>query len=385
MSDMNIFLDQVHISNFLSLQDVDLPLKPLTILVGPNASGKSNVLKALDILGRMMTRESLPSADDIQKWLWAGGADKISFELVVKANHKRAGYKLELQAQTENPISVEELIVDEIEVISIRGGHGEVTDENDTNSTVFHSTKLALKSAGDYGNKPVTKALADFIRNWELYNFRPSEMRRGKITASAMRKLTVKGLPTRMDNDGEALGFLLYEWGEKDKARFQAVSEALNDYCKLGIGQEGDELYLLEGYKNHIPLEMASDGTLRLLAYQVLLIEPESPSLIAIEEPERNLHPAALTQLASLLKRLSKKTQVIITTHSAQLLDAFDADDLSDDVNVLLLRNRPGSGTKIIHLGQIQRNRVSFRDWVEEFGIGSAIFDSQLLQDIVEA
>ena len=50
MSELKAFLGQVHIENFLSLRDVDLPLKPLTVLVGPNASGKSNVLRALSYL-----------------------------------------------------------------------------------------------------------------------------------------------------------------------------------------------------------------------------------------------------------------------------------------------------------------------------------------------
>ena len=81
MSETNPYLKEVHISNFLSLRDVVLPLKPLTVLVGPNASGKSNVLSALRLLNRMIRAEALPPVDLIQRLLWAGEASHINFRL----------------------------------------------------------------------------------------------------------------------------------------------------------------------------------------------------------------------------------------------------------------------------------------------------------------
>ena len=133
-----------------------------------------------------------------------------------------------------------------------------------------------------------------------------------------------------------------------------------------------------------ISLFRASEGTLRLVAYYILLNLPDLPPLIAIEEPERSLHPGALKDIAAVLKQLSERTQVIITTHSSQLLDAFNPDNISDSLGVLLLRNRPGLGTEIINLEDIRDNREGLDGWISDFGIGSAIFDSQLLQDLME-
>ena len=115
-----------------------------------------------------------------------------------------------------------------------------------------------------------------------------------------------------------------------------------------------------------------------------MLNEPELPPLIAIEEPERNLHPGALTDIANVLNQLAKRTQVIISTHSSQLLDTFDPKDLSESLGVLLLRNRPGRGTEVTNLEEIRDDRAALDGWIEDFGIGSAIFDSELLQDIME-
>ena len=81
MSEQKAFLEKVHIKNFLSLRNVTLPFKPLTVLVGPNASGKSNVLSALKCLKDMMVSEIPPQIRFIQKLLWVGEARDITFRL----------------------------------------------------------------------------------------------------------------------------------------------------------------------------------------------------------------------------------------------------------------------------------------------------------------
>ena len=115
-----------------------------------------------------------------------------------------------------------------------------------------------------------------------------------------------------------------------------------------------------------------------------MLNEPELPPLIAIEEPERNLHPNALADIAEVLEQIAKRTQVIITTHSSQLLDEFKTDNLSDSLGVLLLRNLPGRGTEVINVADIRSERAAVDGWIADFGVGSAIFHSELLQDLME-
>ena len=89
-----------------------------------------------------------------------------------------------------------------------------------------------------------------------------------------------------------------------------------------------------------------------------------------------DLHPGAMTALA---KGQLAETQVIITTHSPQLLDAFKPNDLSDSLGVLLLRNHPGRGTEVINLETIRRYRPALDGWITDFGVGSAVFKSALL------
>ena len=371
MSEMKTFLKSIHIENFRSLRDVTLPLKPLTVLVGPNASGKTNALKTLHVLNRLMIDEKPPPVSEIQNHLWVGDARRINFQLHAQVGGIPAVYELGLKAEPGNSFAAEELLVNGVEVISIHNGEGVVVqDEDGKNETPYNRfDELALKSAGAYGDKPITNALTQFIKGWKVYDFRPDLIRQD-----------VSKFP--FDFDG--LAFPLSLWYKNDPDRFNDVSESLAAATSFGITQQHDRLYLLEEDKNPIPLEEASDGTLRLIAYYILLNQRPLLSLIAIEEPERSLHPGALKDIAKILRQVAERSQVIITTHSSQLLDAFSSESLSDSLGILLLRNLPGRGTEVLNIEEIRKDRTALDGWMTDFGIGSAIFESELLQDLME-
>ena len=386
MSKENVFLKNVHIKNYLSFQDVTLPFKPLTVIVGPNASGKSNVLSALYLLKTMTVDEGLPAEEFIQKSLWAGEGQKYSFDLHAKVEENQTLYHLEMKPSPNFPFHAEQLSVNGINVISIQDGHGVVHDENGENELKYNSNELALRSAGNYGNKPVTRTLAEFIKKWQIYDFMPDFIR-SSLALFSPAKTESRELP-KLDTYGIDLPKVLWNWHKNSPESFRNVSDALAYSTHRKIDQRPidgkNQLCLLEGYKNPIPLESASDGTLRLVAYNILLNEPELPPLIAIEEPERNLHPGALTEIANVFEQIAQRSQVIITTHSSQLLDAFNPESLSDSLGVLLLRNRPGFGTEALNLEDCSDKGEALEGWIADFGIGSAIFDSGLLQDEME-
>lgn len=391
---MKTFLKDVHIKNFLSLRDVELPLKPLTVLVGPNASGKSNVLGALAFFNQLMIADRPPPVQIIQNLFWAGEANRITFGLQAGVGTATTSYGLEFEASVDNPFVAEKLSVNGVDVISIQNGESVVRDEDGENQTTYRSNQLALRSAGDYGNKPTTRALTTFIKGWKFYDFQP-DLIRGQVkgfpfVVEEVKFDNSKGLSQfpRLDDYGLILSELLSAWHEKTPTRFDKVSEFLADSTNIRIDSrkiDGDyQLCLLEGYEKPIPLKRASDGTLRLVAYYILLNEPELPPLIAIEEPERNLHPGALADIADVLEQIAERTQVIITTHSAQLLSPFNSGHLSDSLGVLLLRNCPGRGTEVINLEEVRQDRAGLDGWITDFGVGSAIFHSELLQDLME-
>ena len=361
-------------------------------------------LESLNLL-KWMLIDKLPPTGPLQGFFWGGEANRITFQsetkmketpteyqLVLKVNEIPTEYRLVFEAGTDNPFVVEKLWVNNVPVISIQNGQGNVQNEDGTNQTKYRSNQLALESAGDYGDKPITSALTKFIKGWKFYDFQPDSIRLyfgtlGQIPMDLNELKELRQLSSIPDN-GSTLSVLFHDWYENDRERFDRISESLAaaintrmDFCAIS---GNNRLCLLESDKKPIPLERASNGTMRFIAYYTLLNQPELPPLIAIEEPERNLHPGALKDIAYILEQLAERTQVIVTTHSSQLLDNFKPESLSNSLGVLLLRNRPGLGTAVLNLEEIRCKRESLDGWISDFGMGSAVFDSGLLQDLME-
>lgn len=403
MSEGKTFLDKVHIKNFLSLRNVTLPLKPLTVLVGPNASGKSNVLECLRFLNWMLIGRVSPTVP-VTGFFWAGEANCITYqsqvqpvktlseyELFIKVDKYLAEYQLVLDIGADYPFISERLLIKDMPVISIQNGSGFIQDEDGTKNTEFSSNKLALESACDDGNNPITSILTKFIKLWKFFDFQPDPIKLNFEDYGIPRVDIFEELDqtSSISDNGSSLSALFSHWFESDRERFLSVNESLEsclniriDRCKInGINR----FCLLEKTKRPITLIRASEGTLRLVAYYILLNQPSVPPLIAIEEPERNLHPCVMKDIANVLEQLAERTQVIITTHSSQLLDAFNPQKLSDSLGILLLQNRQGLGTEVINFEDIRNKREALNGWIADFGIGSALFNSELLQDLMEA
>ena len=262
MSEGSAVLEQVHLKNFLSLRDVQIPLKRLTVLVGPNASGKSNILNALHLLRSMMVHENPPRLEAIRESLWAGGADHITLRLQTRVHETPTEYAVDLTPKADNPFDAETLSVNKEKVISIEHGEGRVLiNEDERIETDYKSSKLALQSAGDYGSKPITSALTTFIKSWGFYNFRPEAIRyflRMSETETTRMSEELQESP-RLDNEGSTLSQVLSYWHETAPERFDRVSASLAACTNIGIDQveiNGDNrLCLLEGFKRPIPLK----------------------------------------------------------------------------------------------------------------------------------
>ena len=86
-------------------------------------------------------------------------------------------------------------------------GKGRFGDENGKNKTAYTSNKLALKSAGDYGNKPITRDLSQFIMGWKFYNFQPQHMggRFSRLAEAIFDQIPLFQEPIRLDADGSTL------------------------------------------------------------------------------------------------------------------------------------------------------------------------------------
>jgi predicted ATPase len=392
-------LESVRIKNYKSLGDISLNFKKLTVIVGANSSGKSSCLESLrllrDIVKQGKTDPSQQIENDIRKGREASG---IFLQVSIK-DRKKIDYSLNLvlgkDVEENSVILSENLKVGRTKVISISKGEGEVCDEDNQGakqpSQPYRSTPdtVALSSTGNFGFKPVTLRVADFIKQWEFYNLVPENIRMYTDLIAFRDEFTVKN-SNILDISGFQLQGLLQYWAsDKNSKIFKQIVDEVKRYLSIelivGESKKGRKVVKVkEPNGSEISFDNLSDGTLRMIGYCYLLYSSHIPTLIAIEEPERNLHPAILLDLASILKRLAQKTQVVITTHSSQLLDCFSIEDISNDVSIILFKKDSESGTEALSLDTLNQRNAGLQDWMQDFGIGSAVYHSNLIQEVLE-
>lgn len=249
-----VVLTSIHVTNFRALRDVTLELAPLTVLVGPNASGKSSVLRALD-------PEFLHPFD-----LWRHDRNLSATVRYVEgpgtgAATGLATWGVQHSNWGDRPYSFQLLRLD--------------VDELRKETRLEAETMLSASGAG------IANVFAALPRNQQ--------------TEVSRRYCSL--VPVFQDVDTQAVG------GGAHELRFQ--------------DRWDKQLW-------YRPREV-SDGSILLLAYLLVDFQMPRPSLLAVEEPERALHPYLLGELISLLRGLTAKPkepiQVVLATHSAEILD----------------------------------------------------------------
>ena len=181
--------------------------------------------------------------------LWAGKASCITFQLYTKVESIQTEYRLVLKAETGNPIDVEELSINGVNVISIKDGQGKIWDENGKNEREYKSKELALVSDA-YSEKdiPITNVLTTFINNWNFYDFQPGftldhlveSKKFERFDDESSELLNIFSLSETMATTLNAIFRLtlrevLSSWHENDRELFDNVNASLRACTNIGI------------------------------------------------------------------------------------------------------------------------------------------------------
>lgn len=143
-------------------------------------------------------------------------------------------------------------------------------------------------------------------------------------------------------------------------AKLRDADPAIETFSTRVLGATIQLFLHHRGLRSGVPATRLSDGTFRYLCLLAILYHPEPPPLVCLEEPELGLHPDLLPVLADALKEASQRMQLIVTTHSDALVDAF-----SDTPECVLVCEK--------HEGATQMRRLSaeeFGDWLRNYGLG---------------
>ncbi len=351
------YITKLRAKNFRSLADVEISLEPLTIFVGLNASGKSNILDALRFLRDALTT-TLQQAVDSRGGINAlrrrseGRPYDVSLEVHFQGPEWRAEYALTLGSKPGGAFRVKQERCD----VHFRGEHagfeiekGKWVRRPDMPSPMFEMLKEYDASAPEALQEVVEQVpehelflpRAALLLGISAYTEAWNALRAMSFYAlypSAFREPAKPAMPYPLQDDGHNLASTLRSLRREERKSYERIVEFLGAAVP---GVEGVTVKQVGGYLvveviHAMPSENAkgkrraafdltqeSDGTLRLLALFTALFQKPRRYVIGIEEPELNVHPGALPVLRDAVELASRESQILITTHSPELLSEF--------------------------------------------------------------
>lgn len=341
-----MFLHEITIRNLLSFGTDSKPfaLRPLNVLIGPNGSGKSNLLEIIGLLQAAPKDLSEPILEGggALEWLhkYSSLTKNQSASIVATVRIAGGGSTVDFRHDLRFAQLMNNLFVDNESVTFERKENGQVESHIETRSNVLHPIEgrhpklievnrqmvdesiSMLALIREPVRHPATTGVGNFYRSIKIYR-EWSFGRRSSIRMPQSASARSEFLEENCSNLGLVLNGLRRHPVAKQTIldHLQDIYADITDYDVQVYGGSV-QVYLEEG-KVTIPATRLSDGTLRYLCLLAILCHPNPPPLICIEEPELGLHPDVLPRLGKLIKEASERTQLIITTHSDILLDAF--------------------------------------------------------------
>ncbi len=376
-----MLIRHLKVSGLLSFgpSGIDLALGNLNVLIGPNGSGKSNLLEVLALLKAAPTNLSQPVKDmgGMREWLWKGSPSPSMPEAMIDA--------IVEYPKGNQPLRHGLYITD-------YGGRFEVMDEwigneqalaGETQSEFFYNFRRGNPVLNDFpatqrslprhSLKPEQSILAQ-VRDPERFPALAWLQQQYEQIRLFRNWSFGPGAPLRHEQSTHGRADFLADGGENlplvlSKIRTRVKPDLLNSMKKLYEGIEDVQLtidggnvllFLEERGGREIPATRLSDGTLRYLCLLAILLHPDPPPLIALEEPELGLHPDVIPHVAELLIRAAERTQLVVTTHSRMLIDALTEDPAS----VVVCQKEDGES----RFERLKPNELAL--WLEKYSLG---------------
>jgi predicted ATPase len=349
-------LDRIHIAGYKSIRDQSLALRPLNVLIGANGAGKSNFIGVFRLINEIVESNlqfAVAQSGGADRLLHFGG--KVSEEIAIDLHFGPNTYSCRLA-----PAAGDRLIFRE-ERITYQG------------ATYEKPFPVALGQGGhketglydEVARRPVPSIASHVLhsfQSWKIYHFHDT---------SAAAK--VKQTGDLADNDAlrpdaRNLAAFLFRLQETQPAAFQNIEDTVRLVApffgrfNLRPDRLNPKKIRLEweekGSDTYFDAHAMSDGTLRFLSLATLLLQPELPATILIDEPELGLHPYAVNVLADLLHSASTRTQLLVSTQSVTLVNQLSPEDV-------VVVDRKGVESEFRRLGEEE-----IATWLDDYSLG---------------
>ena len=339
----------LRVRNFRVFKSLELKdLRPLSVFLGPNGSGKSTVLDVFAFLSECFTnglRHAWDRRNRFREMLSRGSSGPVEIELKYR-EYKGSRqlplvtYHLAIGEKDSGPFVEEEWLQWKrkphgrpFRFLDFRSGgggvvSGELPDEDSqrTEETLDSPDALAVNTLGQFAKHPRVSALRRFITGWHL----------SYLTADHTRSVPESGPQERLSQTGDNLPNVIQYLRERHPQIYQRVCSTLAkrvprlEKVDAALLEDGRLLLQIKDapFERPILSKYASDGTLKMLAYLLVLMSPHPSPFIGIEEPENHLHPGLLSELAEECREATTKSQLLVTTHSPYFINALRPEEV---------------------------------------------------------
>lgn len=395
------FLKSIRPRNLLSFgPDTEaIELRPLNILIGANGSGKSNLIEILRLLGMLPEKEpwsTVLKTGGADEWLWQGGRNQnphasvtanVQWDMPHDERFTKEPLVYEYEIGLNKFQTLFQVASESLRMADRTGGyhaqntefirrgtqgelHARIASRNEPlpifelvsdRSVLSQIADRQLLEAGVARHLPEIIEIRDFFDRFEFHQdweFGADLPARDPVIAPQS--------VDRLDESGLNLAQMVAHFKSFYRPTFERMIELMSkfsaDFKSLDVRLYGANLQLAVQEDSGVSTSAyrLSDGTMRWIALLTILLNPNPAPVTCLEEPELGLHPDAIHVLADLLRDASTRTQLIVTTHSDTLIDAF-----TDEPEAVCVCEKVEGSTRIRRL---DRGRLAV--WLEDYSLG---------------
>lgn len=349
-------IEAIRLKNFRAFRDAQLDEIPnFCVLVGANGSGKSTLFSVFSFLRDAIASDvttaltRLGGHRGFQEVRSRGSEGPIEIELKIRADIGAGPSKLITYALSIDEVDGRVIVQRELlkyrrgsagrpwHFIDFAEGRGEaVTNEIDSvdderalqreSQTLRSPDLLAIKGLAQFERFPAAVAIGTLIERWHLSDFHVRRAR-PEQEANFAKHLSMEG-----ENLSLVIEFLQKNHPEILQKILTKLAQRVPGITKVEskITEEGRVLLKFQdgAFEDPFLARYVSDGTIKMLAYLVLLHDPDPHPLLCVEEPENQLYPSLLAELAEEFRIYSRRGQVFVSTHSPDFLNTAQIEEV---------------------------------------------------------
>ncbi|MDV3498923.1 AAA family ATPase [Elizabethkingia anophelis] len=320
-------INNIQIEGYKSIKEANLDLNSINVLIGSNGVGKSNFISFFKLVNNIYEKrlENYTLRKGAENLLYFGSKTTNFIRGYLEFDNKNS-YDFILESAFDDRL----FITEEGTSFNKSKGNPEHYGEGWTRTRVSSNAKESNIKDRRYG---IPYFVGSYLETFKIYHFHDTS------DNSPLRASAILNDNIVLREDGGNLAAFLYYLQEKHIKHFKRIENTIKSVAPYferfelrpdRLNEEKINLEWREVNNPDLPFNAShlSDGTLRFVALTTLLMQPELPEVIIIDEPELGLHPVAIYTLAGLIKKASSKTQIIISTQSVNLVANFEPENI---------------------------------------------------------